>query len=129
MYICTGQEPNYSLTEIKEIKTLEVANKAEEFLAPYKLEYCSTERDTWDQQYSEALAYIANPLEEVPLLAAIALARGQSISDLASAIINNRQEWILLAGKIIGQRLAYQDIIDSTNDVNILKSMNITYSL
>lgn len=124
-------DPYYGLTldEAKALKQAEIRDKAEGALAPLRAEYGATEVATWDQQYSEAEAYTTDPQAAVPLLSAIATARGQAVADLASRVIANRAAWVAVTGHVVGQRLAYQDRLDAAQDVAAIQAIAVAYSL
>lgn len=94
-------------------KVIEISTGAENLLESLATEYGAMERSTWDQQYDEALAHDADNTVDVPLLDSIATSRGMDVSELVRRIKNNRTEWVQLSGGIIGQRLAYQDLVDT----------------
>ncbi len=121
--------PPPTLAEAKAAKQAEVRNKAEATLAGMKAEYCATEIETWDQQYAEAEAYAADHAAPVPLLTAIATARGQAVAALAGKIIANRAAWVVVSGTIVGQRLAYQDRLDAAQTVAEVEAISVSYSL
>jgi hypothetical protein len=118
-----------TLAEAKALKQAEIRDAAEAALAPLRAEYGATEVATWDQQYSEAEAYAADPQAAVPLLSAIAAARGQTVADLASRVIANRAAWVAVTGHVVGQRLAAQDQLDAAQAVADVQAITVSYSL
>jgi hypothetical protein len=98
-------------------------------LAPYGAEYGAYEMATWDQQYAEALAYTASPAADVPLLAAMCVARGISIAELAGKIIANRASWVALTGYVIGQRQRIVTQIEAATSVAEVEAVDMTISL
>lgn len=77
----------------------------------------ATEIASWDQQYEEAKALKANADATAPLVRAIAAARGMDAVLLAvllaARILVNRAAWVAISGHAVGQRLAYQDVLDT----------------
>ena len=98
-------------------------------LAPYGAEYGAYEMATWDQQYAEATAYTASPTADVPLLAAMCVARGISIAQLAGKIIANRANWVALTGYVIGQRQRIVGLIEAATSVAEVEAVDMTISL
>jgi hypothetical protein len=121
--------PEATLAEVKSAKQAEIRDEAEATLAGMKAEYCATEITTWDQQYAEAEAFTANSSAPVPLLTAIAGARGQAVADLAAAILSNRAAWVVISGTVVGQRLAFQDRLDAAQTVAEAEAITVSYSL
>lgn len=118
-----------ALTALRVLKQSEIRDVAEAALAPLKAEYGATEIATWDQQYAEAQAVTADSGAEVPLLTAIAQARGQSVADLAARVIANRAAWVAVSGHVVGQRLAYQDRLDAAATPEEVQAIEVAYSL
>ncbi|MGE4194726.1 MAG: hypothetical protein AB7E51_15170 [Pseudodesulfovibrio sp.] len=108
-------------------KQTEITTKANSYLAALGEEYGAMEMMTWDQQYSEALAYQADSAASVPLLTAIATARGEEVADLAASIIANRAEWVALSGNVVGQRLAYQDALEAATTYDEVMAIAVSY--
>ena len=98
-------------------------------LAPLGREYGAYEMATWDQQYSEALAYKADPTADVPLLASMCVARGVSIATLADRVVANRNAWVALTGNVIGQRQRIVDQISAAETVEAVMAVDMTITL
>ena len=98
-------------------------------LAPLGVEYGRWETATWDQQYAEAVALMADPAASVPLIAALAQARGMDVATLAQRIIRNREAWSVLTGNVIGQRLAIVDRINAATTVDEVLVVDVTITL
>lgn len=56
--------------------------------------YTKTEQLTWDSQVKEADAYLFDNQADVPLLSALALHRGVSLSDLVSWVKENEHNTV-----------------------------------
>lgn len=108
-------------------KQLEITTKADGFLKALEPEYCDMERQTWDQQYAEAVAYKANTETDVPMLTAIAANRGMEVNVLADNVIANKTAWATLAGSVVGQRLAYQDSLEATATTAEIEAIEVNY--
>ena len=98
-------------------------------LAPFGAEYGVWETATFDQQYAEAKAYQASPTADVPLLAAMCVARGISIAELAGKIIANRAAWVALTGYVIGQRQRIVGLIEAATTVEEVEAVDMTINL
>nr|WP_321513129.1 hypothetical protein [uncultured Pseudodesulfovibrio sp.] len=118
--------PGY-LIQVKAGKQAEITAQAEIILKVQAEEYGAMEMATWDQQYREAEAYQADNQAVVPLLSAIAASRGMTVATLADRIITNRAAWVALSGSIVGQRLAYQDMLDAAETVAEVEAIEIGY--
>jgi hypothetical protein len=70
------------------------------------------ERDTWQDQEREALAYQADPNAPTPLLTGIATQRGITVAELAQRVIANAAAWRSVAPDLCGQRQAAADQIN-----------------
>lgn len=64
--------------------------------------YSITEISSWSTQLSEAQAYQANNSAVVPMLLSIAIARGESVADLATKIVNKANAYNTSYGQILG---------------------------
>ncbi|EPR43147.1 hypothetical protein dsx2_2507 [Desulfovibrio sp. X2] len=113
----SDEAPLVPLDEIRAAKQSEIRDQAEAILAPLKREYCETEIATWDQQAAQADALVADPDAAAPMVRAIASNRGMDPVELAQRIIANKAAWEVVSGTVIGQRLAYQDRLDATEDI------------
>ncbi len=85
--------------------------------------YPDRELLTFDQQKTEAEVYTSDPSAPVPLLAALAQARGIELADLAARVIAKSSAFSQASGSLIGQRQALEDRLDlckSVADVNAL---------
>ena len=125
-------EPAYTgptLDEAKSQAILAAAAACDAVLAPYGAEYGAYEMATWDQQYAEAKAYQASPTSDVPLLAAMCVARGIDIATLAGKIIANRAAWVSLTGYVIGQRQRIVGLIEAAQTVEEVEAVDMTISL
>lgn len=112
---------------VRKTKQREISSRADAFIMEAEGKYGLMERQTWGQQYAEALAYRADPESSVPLLDVIAVNRGMDVSTLAMHIVENRAAWELLAGTIVGQRLAYQDRLDAAVTAAEVETIEVCY--
>jgi hypothetical protein len=115
------------VARVKAARQIEIRNAADNALADALAEYGEMEMATWDQQFSEAQDYQADSAADVPLLAAIASARGMAVADLAARIIANRSAWVTVSGAVVGQRLAYQDALDAATTYDEIMAIEVSY--
>lgn len=123
----TTVKPLPSFEGVEANKKDEIKIKADVILQTQAEEYGAMEIATWDQQFQEAVAYSTDNQATVPLLNAIAAGRGMTVSVLADRIIANRTAWVALSGRIVGQRLAYQDSLDAARTVEEVEAIEVNY--
>lgn len=121
--------PGVDLNALRAAKTAENTANCEAVLAPLGAEYGDTERATWDQQYAEATALMASPTAYVPLLDAMASARGMDKAALAQRIIRNREAWVLISGSVVGQRQRIEDAIQAAETPEAVAAVDMTITL
>jgi len=71
--------------------------------------YGDSERETWHVQQREAEAYLADASAVVPMISAMATARGISVAEMAAKIQGNVSLFRQLSGQILGRQ---QQLID-----------------
>lgn len=81
------------------------------------------ERDTWQDQEREALAYQADPNAPAPLLTGIATQRGITVAELAQRVIANAAAWRAIAPDLCGQRQAAADQINAATTVEQIRAI------
>jgi hypothetical protein len=81
------------------------------------------ERDTWQDQEAEALAYQADPGAPTPLLTGIANQRGITVAELAQRVIANATAWRAVAPDLCGQRQAAADQIEAATTVEQVRAV------
>lgn len=124
-----GQPWPVTLEQAKAARIAEATAVCDAILTPLGVEYGRWETATWDQQYAEAMALMAEPAASVPLIAALSLARGMEVGVLAQRIIRNRETWSVLTGNVIGQRLAIVDRINAAATVADVLAVPISITL
>lgn len=75
------------------------------------------ERDTWQDQEKEALAYQADPTAPTPNLTGITEWRDITVAELAQRVIANAAAWRAVAPDLCGQRQAASDQIEDAETV------------
>ena len=117
------------LDALKAAKVEEAKIACDAVLAPLGAEYGRWETATWDQQVSEATELMSNPAASVPMLAAMASARGMDVAELAQRILVNREAWSAISGAVIGQRQAIYDQVKAAKTVADVRAIKVALSL
>lgn len=124
-----GDPWEVDLAAARAAKIAEAAAACDAVLGPLGVEYGRWETATWDQQYAEAVALMADPSATVPLLTALAAARGMAVADQAQRILRNRESWSVLSGAVVGQRLAVVDRINAAATVTDVLAVEVVIGL
>ena len=74
--------------------------------------YPQHEIDTWDQQLREATVFTADAQAVVPLLSAMATARGWTVQQLAARVLMKAGAFAAAGGEILGTQQALEDSLD-----------------
>ncbi len=90
-------------TQIREVFSRKLATIA----APYY----PTERETWHVQQREAEAYLADSTATMPMITALASARGIAVPALVDKIMENVNLFRTASGQILGQQQAKLDSV------------------
>lgn len=100
------------LNAVKEQAQAELVHIFEQRAEAIAGKYPWFERDTWQDQEAEALAYLADPNAPTPVLTKIATPRGITVAELAQRVIANAAAWRAVAPDLCGQRQAASDQIE-----------------
>lgn len=119
-----------TLEEVKARKLTEINTACDSILNAAISTYPETEVLTFDQQTSEANAYLAsqNPAD-APLLTALAAGRGITLDDLVQRVIAKHDAFSQLSGYAIGQRQALEDKLDLCQTAEDVESISVNISL
>lgn len=125
-----GYAPKKSLDEAKSVKLTEINAACDNILNAAVSTYPETEVLTFDQQTSEARAYLAsqNP-SDAPLLTALAAGRGITLDDLVQRVIAKHDAFSQLSGYVIGQRQALEDKLDLCQSVEDVEAIVVDIKL
>lgn len=125
-----GYAPQRPLEEVKTEKLAEINAVCDAILNAAVSTYPETEVLTFDQQTSEARAYLAsqNP-SDAPLLTALATGRGITLDDLVQRVIAKHDAFSILSGHIIGQRQALEDRLDECKTVEDVEAIVVDIKL
>jgi hypothetical protein len=85
-------------------KKREIESQYQSAVAQLTAGYDSQEISSWPQQAEEAKARNANPNAETPLVAAIAQARGMTMTEMVSRILQKESAFKPIFGTILGTR-------------------------
>ncbi|MDE1713883.1 hypothetical protein PWG14_15090 (plasmid) [Chromobacterium amazonense] len=101
--------------QLRSIQHAAIRNGCDQALSTLRLAYPEREVDSWPQQEIEARNLAANPMAPTPLLAAIAQARGLTITELAGRVRAKADAYATAAGKVIGLKQALIDKLDAVD--------------
>lgn len=105
------------LTTVKQQAQAELVHIFEQRAEAIAGKYPWFERDTWQDQEEEALAYQADPSAPTPNLTGITQWRNIKVAELAQRVIANAAAWRSVAPNLCGQRQAASDQISDADTV------------
>lgn len=123
------EEYNLSFEDWKLRKLGEVKSKSEELVDSVIQEYPEFERLTFTTQSTEADALMSNPSASTPFLSMVASIRGIPVSELATRVLNHRNNFAMITGYAAGKRQAYLDQIESCTTIAELDAIEVSFSL
>ena len=91
--------------------------------------YPERELLTFDQQVSEATAYLADATAACPMLAPLAQARGVALDDLCHRVLAKHQAFSTATGMLMGQRQALEDRVDAAASPADARAIVVTIAL
>lgn len=109
--------PPPTLDEARAAKRREIDAAYSAELAVITDDYPEVERLTWDKQEREARAWAADNTAATPLLDAIASARGLTLSELVTRVIDKADAWVTASGAATGKRQALETAIAAATTV------------
>lgn len=101
------------LAVLRDDKSAEIAADFAAACDAIRAGYAPDEIQSWPQQQAQAEAYAADNNAVVPLLTAMAKARGVAVDVLASRIIANAATYSAAYGQALGIKQARQDALDA----------------
>lgn len=107
----------------KRRKLAQINKLCDEQLAILASTYPEGEIKSWPQQVKETEALAADAAAPVPLLEAIASARGLTVEELASRVAVKMQIYAAQSGALIGRRQAAEDQIDAAKTLAELETV------
>ena len=127
--VALPEPPKPTLEEAKATKLTEINSACDAILNAATATYPETEVLTFDQQLMEAQAYTADNTASVPLLTALATARGIELADLVQRVIAKSNAFTRLSGYVIGQRQALEDRLDACETVAEAEALTVTIAI
>lgn len=128
-----GEEPQLTeqtLEEVKVVKLSEVNAVCDNILKNSFKTYPDIEVMTFEQQIREAHAYRENgESSDVPLLSALAKARGIMLSDLVGRVIEKHDDYSSVRGALIGQRQALEDRLGQCKTIEEMAGIELVISI
>lgn len=121
--------PEVKLALAKVTKLQEINMGCQVALAALTPTYPERELLTFDKQEAEARAYQENSGANVPLLKALAAARGITVDDLAARVLAKSEAFAVASGALIGQRQRMEDLLDNCESAEAVQAIEVTYSL
>ena len=106
------EPPLLSVPALESQKRRQIHARAEAERTRIAPNYPQHEIDTWDQQLRETMTFTADAAAPVPLLSAMAAARGWSVSQLAARVMQKAAEFAVAGGEILGTQQALEDSLD-----------------
>ncbi|EHJ49483.1 hypothetical protein DFW101_3485 [Solidesulfovibrio carbinoliphilus subsp. oakridgensis] len=133
----TPEEVAEALARAKGAKIAEARAACDAVLDPLGTEYGAWEKQTWDQQATEAAALMADPTletntsagDKIPCIRSMAAARGMPVAELAQRILANREAWLQISGAVIGQRQAIYDRVQAATTAEEVATIDVTIAL
>lgn len=123
------EEHNLAFEDWKLRKLNEVKGKSAGLVDSVIQEYPEFERLTFTTQSAEADALMSNPSAPTPFLSMVASIRNIPVSELATRVINHRNNFAALTSYAAGKRQAYLDQIESCTTVAELDAIEVSFSL
>ena len=116
------------LDQAKAVKMEEVNKKCQIALSQITNSYPANECLTFDQQKAEAQAFLADPNAECPMLHALAQSRGIAMAELARRVLAKAAAFSAASGRLMGQRQAYEDLIDTLKTPGEVTAIVVKYN-
>lgn len=115
--------PAVDIVTIKRKKLAAINVRCESDLAMVKASYPEGEVQSWAKQEAEARAFVADSSAPIPLIEALAEARGIPVPELASRIIAKADAFAVVSGRIIGNRQRCEDEIQAATTIEQVEAV------
>lgn len=122
-------EPELTLADVKAAKVAEINRACDRILNDAAADYPASEIQTFSQQTAEAQAYTLDKNASVPLLNALAQARGIELNELVQRVLSKHDTFSMLSGIVIGQRQAFEDRLQVCETIEEVQSIEVNYTL
>lgn len=103
--------PTPTLQELKTAKATSIDADFRTACDAIRAGYSPDEIQSWPQQQAQAEAYTADNTASVPLISAMASARGITVAELAARILANTSAYSTVYGQALGIKQARQDAL------------------
>lgn len=120
-------EPELTLEDVKAAKLGEINKACDRILNDAAADYPTSEIQTFSQQTSEAQSYTLDKNASVPLLSALAQARGIELNELVQRVLAKHEAFSVLSGVVIGQRQAFEDRLSVCETAEEVQSIEVNY--
>ena len=110
--------------DYREHKLAEIKAACEAVLSSLQSSYPESEVLSWDKQEREARAFLAEPTATVPLIAALAAARGISVSALAQRIVQKADAYTAAIAASLGKRQKLEDQLNAMTSWEQMAEIN-----
>lgn len=107
----------------REARIADINAACERALAALSQAYPAGEVQSWSQQVKEAEALAADPATPVPLLDAIAAARGLTAAELGARVLQKTAAYATLSGELIGRRQAAEDALATAETLEAIEAV------
>ncbi len=104
-------------------KLKDINEKCVKLMAQIRDGYPADEIHSWPKQETEARAYLADNTASVPLLTALAAARGIDLADLVQRVILKADQFAEASGLIIGARQKCEDALEAAKTVEEVEAV------
>lgn len=120
-----------TLPESKTVKTAEIMTAYSVAFAPFKVMYPAEEREGWTEQKAEALAYLADPTAETPILSILIKQRGlgESLTSFAQLVLTKSATWKTVYGYLTGQQQRMCQEVENLKTVDEVLAYQVEYNL
>lgn len=126
----TEEQPHVlTFDELKAIKLSEINYEYNKATSSLISSYPTVEILTFNKQEAAARAYKEDPFTSSEFLSDLAKARGITLDDLVTRIINKSDIFSSSVATLTGQRQRYEDLIDAATTVEEIESIKPVYTL
>lgn len=122
--------PTETLDELKSSKQDDINNKYSSAVKAAQCKYSQCEAGTWDVQYAEATAYVADNLAYTPFIdCMIECQSTRSKDQLCNDIIANAVKWKEYVGALTGQRVEKFDLISAATSASEVDAVSSDFTI
>lgn len=118
-----------NLAKAKDEKLAQANAECDAILRGLVAKYPEMEISTFAKQEAEAKALAENPKADAPFLTALAANRGIELPELAARVLAHADAFGKASGVVIGQRQAFEDVIDYAETLADVDAINVAYLL